>query len=159
MDENWRAAIALLPTFGPHGKLVFEYVEKFGVTPLGIKAAKVRRLLEYMARMFEIGRFDFKKKRYEISAKGIVEGLIATCNAHLNLPLTEHNYLKKILISIAEREQQEQVDKREEYLRSLEAGGSRLKAESSKEEEKISLKEFKQRKGLQSLAGCLKGFE
>ena len=137
MDENWRAIILLLPVFGRHGHLVWEYVEKFGVTPVMIKATKIRRLLEELAKLFETHEFFFQKKRYEVSEKGIVEGLLKVVSKNFSMPLENHNYLKKVLIGTAEGEQRGEVDKREAYLRRREAGEGRDERRVTSDERRV----------------------
>lgn len=133
MDENWRAVIQLLPVFGIHGKLVWEYIEKFGVTPVTIKAAKIRRLLEEMARLFESKEFRYQKKKYEVSLAGIVDGLRRVCSKNFPMPIENHNYLKKVLIGTTESEQKEQTAKREAYLRGRERGDGRVVEQAERE--------------------------
>ena len=105
MDENWRSIIKLLPTFGHYANVVFEYVEMFGVTPLRVKPAKVLRILSDVAKLFGSNSFRYRKKLYSITTKGIGEALVVVCNKSFSAPLENHNYLKKVMIGIVEKEQ------------------------------------------------------
>jgi len=86
-EGEWADIIRLLPCFEGHGRLVFEYVELFGVTPLKLKIKKILRLLQEVAKLFETSRFLFQKKEYKVSKPGIVEGLRAVCNKGFQEPL------------------------------------------------------------------------
>jgi len=129
VEEEWRKIIQLLPAFDGQGRLVMEYVEKFGVTPLAIKTKKMLRLLEEVGALFSQKRFKWKKAWYEISEKGIIEGLKITCNADLTTPLKDHNYLRAVLASISQEEQKERRSAADKDLRQFES--SRLKAKRS----------------------------
>lgn len=118
-DENLRAIIKMQPIFGKHARLVFEYVEQFGVSPLTIKTRKIRRLLEVMARLFEQGTYSHQKKIYRISPAGIAEALTIVCTRHLD-GLENHNYLKKVMIGISEQEERERGKQAERDLRAKE---------------------------------------
>ena len=59
------------------------------------------RLFGEMAHLFQYGTFQFEKKRYTISQAGVLEALKMMNNQSIKTPLTNHNYLKKIMISIA----------------------------------------------------------
>jgi hypothetical protein len=112
VEEEWRRIIELLPAFSGHGRLVWEYVELFGVTPLALKTKKLLRLLEEVGALFVQKKFSWKKCEYEISEKGIVEGLKMMCNnPNLAIPLANHNYLRAVLASISMHEQKERRDR------------------------------------------------
>lgn len=151
-EDDWREIIRLLPAFGTNGRLVFEYCELFGVTPLRVKAKKLFRLLNWMARLFEEKKFTFQKREYSISGSGIQEALSIVCNRHFDTPLTEHNYLKKVMIGIAERETKERNIKREKELRRKEQRQERHTAGDGRT---MSAEEFKRRQGIESLAGIV----
>ena len=147
MDEDWQSIITLLPVFGTHGKLVFEYVEKFGINPLRIKGSKVLRLLRQIARLFEKGSFEWRKSNKTLSKSGIVEALDIVVNKHFDTPLENHNYLKKVMVGISEREGKEKSKREEKQLREKEA--SCINRSLLTEEEKgetISAEEFRRRK-------------
>ena len=111
--------IKLLPEFGMHGRLAWEYCELFGIGP-PLKARKLHRLLSEVGPIFKSGEFDFQKKRYQISVTGLVQGLKTVCNGHLKGYLTTHNYLKKILVGIAEEEGQRRSKDEERKFRERE---------------------------------------
>lgn len=132
MDETWREIIGILPSFGTHGKLVSEYVEKFDTNPLRAKSKKVLRLLMEIAKLLESGSFSWRKKTYRISKSGIIEALQITCNKNFSEPLENHNYLKKVMITIAERElkgKRDQADKDQEKREEKTRAGSKRKGD------------------------------
>ena len=98
------AIIAMSVAFGKHHRLVWTYAELFGITPLHAKAKKLRLLLDEMKKLFDAGGFSYQKRRYAISAEGIVEALGIVVKKSFPDPLDSHNYLKKVMISIADRE-------------------------------------------------------
>ena len=150
-DAEWRDIIALLPGFGVHSRLAFEYCERFGVTPLRIRTRKLLRLLREVSALFQSERFSFQKRTYAISRPGIVEALKVVCNKHFEQPLENHNYLKKVMIGIAEREAKEQGLRREKELRRKEAA---IMA-GVREESGITADEYKRRAGIESLAAMV----
>lgn len=128
-EGEWADIMRLLPYFEGHGRLVFEYVELFSISPLKLKSKKILRLLKEVAKLFESSRFMFQKKEYEVSKPGIVEGLRAVCNKGFQEPLQNHNYLKKVLIGIAERERKGRREIEDKKVR--EAEDRRLKGDDS----------------------------
>lgn len=151
-DDDWRAIINLLPAFGPNAQLVFEYCELFGVTPLRVKAKKLLRLLDWMARLFAYKKFKFQKKEYSISEAGLREALSVVCNRHFETPLTEHNYLKKVMVGISERERKEARDRADREQREREARTMRHGSRSTGSGGEINAAEYKASRGIQSLA-------
>ena len=147
-EAEWREIIGLLPEFGPYSRLAMEYCELFGVAPLRIKTKKLLRLLREVAALFRNESFKYQKKQYKISRAGIAEALKIVCNKHFEQPLENHNYLKKVMIGIAEREQRQESIRREKELRRKE---ERIMA-GAREEGGITLEEYKRRAGIESLA-------
>lgn len=127
-NETWRKILELAPVFGGEQKLVSEYIELFGLKPLTATAKKRLRLLEEVGALFVQKKFAYQKKTYRVSESGIKEGLTVVCNKHFESPLENHNYLKKVLMAISEREQKEGRDqaekeqRRREEFRSQEPG-------------------------------------
>ena len=156
--DDWRGIITLLPVFGVHGKLVFEYVEKFGIKPLAIKSSKVLRLLRQMGKLFETESFMWKSDTKSISKSGIVEALEIVVNKNFDVPLENHNYLKKVMVGISERETKEKSVIAEKQLRKKEKGiidcGQRT---TDNGERHMTAGEFKERIG--QLAGQMKRIE
>ncbi len=146
-ENEWVDIIRLLPSFGNHSRLAFEYVELFGVVPLRMKGKKILRLLRDVAALFGNERFSFQKKTYRISKSGIAEALGVVCNKHFAAPLENHNYLKKVMITISERELKEQraLEDRRQREREQEIIGQRS---LQPENDGISAEEFKRRKGI-----------
>lgn len=119
-DNDALAAIKMLNTFGKHANLVCAYTELFGIRPLKSKFKKWRLLLEEMKRLFEAESFTYQKRRREIGQAGIVEALNVVVHRNFADHLENHNYLKKIMITIAEREYQEKSRQGEKELRKRE---------------------------------------
>jgi len=120
MDAEWREIIGLLPSFGGHGKLVFEYVEKFGVNPLRIKSKKILRLLTDMSKLFRSGEFVYKRRKYSASNVVVIEAIKVVNNKHFAEPIENHNYLKRVMISLAEEASREESKRGEKRLREKE---------------------------------------
>ena len=125
MDADLHAIIKILPTFGPHANLVAAYTELFGISPLKTRRKKWRLLLEETKRLFDSESFAYQKKAYRISPAGIVEALNVVVHRHWDDYLKNHNYLKTIMISMAEtadktagRQFEKALRKREEGLMS-----------------------------------------
>lgn len=103
-DENLAAIIRMQQVFGAEAYLVWAYAELFGIVPFRAKARKLRVIMEEMKRLFESGEFTYNKKSYRISRKGIAEALAVVVKRHFSERLSNHNYLKKVMIPITERE-------------------------------------------------------
>ena len=147
MDDDWRGIITLLPVFGTHGKLVFEYMEKFGIKPLAIKSSKVLRLLRQMGKLFETESFQWQSNTKSISKSGIVEALEIVVNKNFDVPLQNHNYLKKVMVGIADREGKEKSKRAEREMREKETSYvHRSPVAETDDENPISAEEFRKRK-------------
>jgi hypothetical protein len=103
-DSDLFAIIQMLNTFGKHSGLVAAYTELFGLRPLKFKTKKWRLLLEEMKRLFDSESFTFQKRTYRITREGVVESLGLVVHRNFTDGLDSHNYLKKIMIGISERE-------------------------------------------------------
>lgn len=110
-ESDWTEILRLLPELGAHGRLAWEYVELFGVRPIRMKPAKILRRLQEVARLLREERFVYQKKTYTISKGGIQEALREVCNRTFESPLTNDNYLKRVMIGISERERKEGRDR------------------------------------------------
>ena len=119
-EDDWRAVIEMMPAFGQNGRLVWAYAEQFGITPLKRHTKKLRLILTEMAQLFRTGTFKFQKKAYRISTGGIAEALGTVAHKTFETSLENHNYLKKIMIDIALREEREAGKRSEEDLRTKE---------------------------------------
>lgn len=104
MDADLHAIIRMLPSFGPHANLVAAYTELFGISPLKTRRRKWRLLLEEMKRLFDGESFIYNRRTYSIARTGIAEALNLIVHRHWESRLENHNYLKKIMIGISERE-------------------------------------------------------
>lgn len=119
-ENDLVAIIKMQQTFGKNSNAVWAYLELFGISPLRAKRKKLRLLLEEMKSLFDSGSFKFQKKIYRISHDGMAEALNIV--AHRNFPdhLENHNYLKKVMVGIAEREAQAAGVQAEKDLRQKE---------------------------------------
>lgn len=120
LDSDLYAIIKMQPVFGKHANLVWAYVELFGIRPMKGHTKKIRILLEEMKGLFESEAFSYQKKKYAISRSGIAEALNIVVHRHFTDRLESHNYLKKIMIGIAEREERESGRQAERDLRKRE---------------------------------------
>jgi len=128
-ESDWAEIIRLLPEFEAHGRLAFEYVELFGVDPLRMKSAKILRRLREIARLLREERFTYRKKAHRISRVGIVEALKTVCNRSFEGPLANDNYLKQVMISIAEGEAKKDRDRLDHEQRGRESRGRSMRPE------------------------------
>ena len=104
LSADLNAIIAMSDAFGRHRSLVFAYAELFGIVPLHAKAKKLRVILAAVKQLFDASGFSYQKRLYRISQEGIVEALNIVALRNFPDGLDSHNYLKKIMITIAERE-------------------------------------------------------
>ena len=121
MDADLTAIIKMLPTFGKHHNLAWAYCEQFGITPLKTRRKKLRLLLEEVRLFFQTEEFNYQKKRYRITEAGIAEALNIAAKKNFTTPLENHNYLRKIMITISEREGKTAGIEAEKDLRQREA--------------------------------------
>jgi len=103
-DSDMAAVFQMIPGFGRHFTHVWAYIQLFSTTPLRMKSKKLRILVSEMQRLFEEERFAYQKKQYRISNDGVVNALDIMVHRHFEAALTNHNYLKKIMVSVAEEE-------------------------------------------------------
>jgi hypothetical protein len=123
-DKDLIAINMMSVGFGKNAYLVWAYVELFGVTPMRGKTKKIRVILEEMKGLFDSQAFKYQKRKYEISHAGISEALNVVVHRHFDTHLDSHNYLKKIMIGISEREARESGKVAEKDLRKKETGMS-----------------------------------
>lgn len=121
-DSDLYAIIKMLPVFGKHHNLAWAYIELFGITPMRPKTKKIRILLEEMKALFDAQAFNYQKKQYQITQAGIAEALNVVIHRHFADRLESHNYLKKIMIGISEREAGTAGREAEKSLRKKEDG-------------------------------------
>jgi hypothetical protein len=123
MDKDLRYIFEVLPSFGTrYSNLVMAYCQLFGVTPFHIKAKKLRLIMEEMKKLFDAQTFSYQKKKYEISHAGIAEALDICIKKNFEQHLENHNYLKKVMVTIAEREGKADSKAAEKDLRKRETG-------------------------------------
>jgi len=138
---------------------VFEYVEKFGIKPLSIKSNKVLRLLRQMGKLFETESFKWKSNTKKISKSGIVEAIEIVVNKHFDTPLETHNYLKKVMVGVSEKEAKEKNMRAEKEMRKREARGQKSEIGDRRSKGEMTAGEFKQKRNIENLADQIKGIE
>jgi len=148
-DEDLTAIMKLIPVFGRHSSLVWAYAELFGATVHKTKVKKFRLLLEEMAGLFHTGAFRYQKKAYRISQDGIADALNIVVHRDFQTRLESHNYLKKIMISIAGKEEDATGKMAEKDLRERE---SKLKQDTR-------ITEDQRQANLQRLGDIMKSME
>jgi len=120
-DSDLYAIIKMQPVFGKYSNLAWAYVELFGVVPMSKHAAKIRSILDVLKMVFQAEAFTFNKKRYSISHAGVAEALNIVVMKNFQERLENHNYLKKVMIGISEKEERESGKQSERDLRGREA--------------------------------------
>ena len=121
LSSDLNAIIAMFDTFGRHHAVVWAYAELFGVVPFHAKAKKLRLILEELKKLFDASGFSYQKRLYRISPEGIAEALNVVVKKNFADGLDSHNYLKKVMITIAEREDKDSGRGTEKDLRKKEA--------------------------------------
>ena len=119
-DGDLHAIIKLSGSFDRHAHVVMGYCYLFGCSPLKLKAKKLRLLLEEMKRLFDAEAFTWERVKYSISRSGIAEALDVMVKRNFSTPLSNHNYLKQVMIDIAGREYQSKSRQGEKDLRKRE---------------------------------------
>jgi hypothetical protein len=160
MDKDLRFVFDVLPSFGTrYSNLVMGYACLFGVTPFQIKAKKLRLIMEEMKRLFDAQAFTYQKKKYEISHAGIAEALDICVKKNFAEHLENHNYLKKVMIGIAEREGKDKSKSTEKDLRAREgkslAGYNRLE-QGVATEEPVQLSKEQREANLERIGNIIK---
>jgi len=100
------------------------YICLFGVTPFQIKAPKLRSILTEMKTLFDSQSFAYQKKIYNISHAGIGEALDIVVKKNFETSLDSHNYLRRVMVTIAERESKENSIRAEKDLRNSESNAT-----------------------------------
>jgi hypothetical protein len=121
ISKDLEFIVAALPSFGTrYAHLVMGYAQLFGVTPMQVKAKKLRLIIEEMKKLFDAQSFTWQKKIYSISHAGIAEALDICIKKNFADKLENHNYLKKVMIGISEREGKTKSKQDEKALRKSE---------------------------------------
>jgi len=109
-DGDVRALLEASHRLGSDSRLVFEYTDLFEVSrPLSHK--KRLRLVKEIEELLEVCRFrDGGRTHRNISRAGILAGIKEVCNRDVR-ELKNHNYLYKVLKSVAETEEKEALIK------------------------------------------------
>lgn len=119
-DKDLVEIIRMMPDFGAHHKLVWEYAELFGTT-LPMKWKKMLRLLTEVREVWNSNRFSINKRVYAISREGIAAALRIVCNKSFTEPLQNHIYLMKVMVTVAEAEEAKRSAEAEKAQRQKEA--------------------------------------
>ena len=148
--------VALAARFGKVWSLVEEYVETFRTSQWGSLTIKKRvRLLNETLKLWETGEFEFRGRRYRTDHARIRSALDTVCNLD-KFGFKNHNYLKSVLKDGAKRisaagETAAEERKREKNRR------QRPEMKAGKAEATMTAKEFKSRRGIESLADRIGG--
>ncbi len=135
ISKDLEFVIAALPTFGSrYSHLVMGYAQLFGVTPMHVKAKKLRLIIEEMKKLFDAQAFAWEKITYPISHAGIGEALDIMIKRDFRKHLTNHNYLKTIMIDISVREGKGKSKQAEKDLRAREGNAVARGVHPEKEE-------------------------
>jgi len=121
LDRKERALLdsilELTGDFSPHHLLVREYIGlHFKGNPYK-NLEKLLRKYQEVHELWERGWFDYRRVRYQISHQGLATGIGKVCDADVTGPLTNHNFLKKVLADISKAEASERGRKEETVRR------------------------------------------
>lgn len=119
-DRDLVEIIRMVPEFGVHHKLVWEYAELFDTTK-PMKWKKMLRLLSEIREIWNANRFSLNKRVYTISREGMAAAMKAVCNRSFSAPLTNHNYLARVMVTVAEAEEAKRSAAAEKELKEKEA--------------------------------------
>ncbi len=158
ISKDLEFVIKALPSFGTrYSHLVMGYAQLFGVTPFHLKAKKLRLIIEEMKKLFDAQSFTWQKKTYAISHAGIAEALDICIKKNFSEHLENHNYLKKVMVGISEREGKEGSRRAEKDLRKKELD-SGLRRNDSEEEVPLRITPEQAQKNLEKVRDILGGF-
>ncbi len=119
-EAESRDVIHALLNLGSKALRVWNYLNAFRSKPTrDLTASRRLALLKECAAMFAAKRFQFERAVYVVSDAQILEGMAEVVNAGKS-GLTSHNYLKKVLMTIIERDRKEGGRKAEEDLKERE---------------------------------------
>jgi len=100
-DRELRALLEAFIRLGSHGRIVKEYMELFeGKRRMSIK--KRLRLVREVENLLKAERFEFNRRVIFLERLGILAAMKEVCNRDLKT-LTNHNYLKTVMASVAEK--------------------------------------------------------
>ncbi len=130
-------------SYGVDWTMIREYLDCF--RPASGKALTVKKQLRLAREVYEMwssGRFSSNRQEYEVERQEFREALRITCN-QVSPPLTNHNYLKKVLLKAAEKTSQRrerELREREERLQAgLRPGGEMSDAASLTDAERAEM--------------------
>ena len=148
--ELWRERAELAAALGPAWKLANEYADCFRATRGANMALKKRvRILREAAKLWQTQEFQFDGKKYRIKQGHIIQALYDVCSMD-KTGFQNHNYLKRVLLKEAERLSEEGLTGKEEEEREK-ARGQRSEVRDQQEKEEMTLKEWREKEGMQSL--------
>lgn len=157
ISKDLEFVIKALPSFGTrYSHLVMGYAQLFGVTPFHLKAKKLRLIIEEMKKLFDAQSFTWQKKTYAISHAGIAEALDIVIKKNFETSLDSHNYLRRVMVTIAERESKEKSVRGEKDLRNSESNATARGMHREEAPERITTEQAQ--KNLEKVRDILGGF-
>lgn len=133
-DKDLVEIIRMMPDFGAHHKLVWEYAELFDTTR-PMKWKKMLRILSEVREIWNSNRFSLNKRVYAISREGMAAAMKAVCNRSFTSPLVNHAYLAKVMVTVSEAEEAKRSVEAEKAQKEKEArlrAGARAASEDGK---------------------------
>ena len=119
-EKAMREMIDLASKFGHNWGLVFDYSECFRAAQWGsVREQKRLRLLKEIWGLFEKSEFEIDHKKYRTDRVCIIAAIRAVVDAE-KFGFRNHNYLKRVLITNAERVSAEGLTAKEEAAREKE---------------------------------------
>jgi hypothetical protein len=121
-DRDLDALVKMAAQFGLDWPLVSEYLDCFRFRRDGALAVKKRlRLAREVGEMWRTCKFSFRGEHFRIGLPELRESLAEICNREL-LGLKNHNYLKTILVTAAQKTSQREERELKEKEGRLRAG-------------------------------------
>lgn len=116
-EEAYLQIVRLAGGFGPHADLVLEYaLLRNGVKQVRVRELKLLRIMTDLERLWSREEFSFNGRLYKISRQAILQCFKLVCDRHFTEPLTNDNYLKKIMATVAEKEATKRSAEQEKEL-------------------------------------------
>jgi len=148
--ELWRERAELAAALGACWKLANEYAECFRAEIGARMTIKKRvRILGRVAKLWQGQVFEYKGKKYRIKEAEILKALHTVCSMD-KTGFKDDNYLKVVMAKQAERLSEEGLTAKEEAKREK-TRGQRSEVRSQQEEEEMTLREWREKEGMQSL--------
>ncbi len=112
--------LSVLEGFGRYKSLIRDYIALFRKSPSGtMRVSTQLRIARELERLWRTGRFAYNGQEYQVGREAIVEALHQTVRQKgFAAGFSNHNYLKKILLTPARREAARHEQRVEEARRS-----------------------------------------